>query len=222
MEERSKAELFFTEADKERLRAVVLEVESRTIGEVVVMVVDASDDYSEAEIIGGIFLSSLVSLILTFLFFGASIFWFVPISFVLFFPSKLLLRSLPHLKKPLLGADRKEEAVRTRAFVAFYEHGLDKTRQNTGVLFFLSLFERKVHVLADQGIYSKIGQETLDGYARIVAEGIKKDRACSALCHAIQDTGQLLSTHFPTIAGDTNELPDAVIVEQVKKRSPTD
>jgi putative membrane protein len=217
MEERSKAELFFTEADKERLRAAIVDVESRTVGEVVVMVVDASDDYPEAEIIGGIFLSSLVSLILTFLFFRASIFWFVPISFVLFFPSKLLLRSLPHLKKPFLGADRKEEAVRTRAFVAFYEHGLDKTRQNTGVLFFLSLFERKVHVLADQGIYSKIGQETLDRHARIVAEGIKKDLACNALCQAIQDTGQLLSTHFPTIAGDTNELPDAVIIEQVKK-----
>ncbi len=159
----------------------------------------------------------LFLLSLTFLFFHASIFWFVPISFVLFFPSKLLLKSLPHLKKPFLGADRKEEAVRTRAFVAFYEHGLDKTRQNTGILFFLSLFERKVYILADQGIYSKIGQETLDRYARIVAEGVKKGRACNALCQAIQDTGQLLSTHFPTIAGDTNELPDAVIIEQVKK-----
>ena len=217
MEERSKAELFFTEADKERLRAVVQDVESRTIGEVVVMVVDTSDDYPEAEIIGGIFLSSFVSLILTFLFFHASIFWFVPISFVLFFPSKLLLRTLPHLKKPFLGADRKEEAVRTRAFVAFYEHGLDKTNQKSGVLFFLSLFERKVHLLADQGIYSKIGQETLDRYAGIVVQGIKKGHACDTLCQVIQDTGQLLSTHFPTVAGDTNELPDAVIIEQVKK-----
>jgi len=214
---RSKAELFFTEADKERLRAVVHDVESRTIGEVVVMVVDTSDDYPEAEIIGGIFLSSFVSLILTFLLFHASIFWFVPISLVLFFPSKLLLRSLPYLKKPFLGADRKEKAVRTRASVAFYEHGLNKTRQNTGVLFFLSLFERKIHILADHGIYSKIGQETLDRYAKNVAEGIKKDLACNALCQAIQDTGQLLSTHFPTFAGDTNELPDAVIIEPVKK-----
>ena len=222
MKERSKAELFFSEAEKERLRAVVHDVESRTIGEVVVMVVDASDDYPEAEIIGGIFLSSLLSFVLTFLFFHGSIFWFVPISLVLFFPSKFLLRHLPHLKKPFLGADRKEEAVRTRAFVAFYEHGLDKTRQNTGVLFFLSLFERKVILLADQGIYSKIGQETLDRYARIVAEGVKKGHACDTLCQAMHDTGQLLSTHFPTIAGDINELPDAIIIEQTKKRSPRD
>jgi len=137
------AERFFTGAEKERLRAVVRDVESRTIGEVVAMVVDASDDYPEAEIIGGIFLSILVSLILTCLFFHASIFWFVPISFVLFLPSKLLLSRVTQLKKPFLGADRKEEAVRTRAFAAFHEHGLDKTRQNTGLLFFLSLLRGK-------------------------------------------------------------------------------
>ena len=217
MEERSKAELFFTESEKERLRAAVHDVESRTIGEVVVMVVDSSDDYPEAEIIGGILLSSFISLILTFLFFHASIFWFVPISFVLFFPSSSCCAACPILRSYFLGLIEKEEAVRERAFVAFYEHRLDKTRQRTGVLFFLSLFERKVHVLADQGIYSKIGQETLDRYAGIVVEGIKEGRACNALCQAIQDTGQLLSTHFPTIAGDTNELPDAVIIGKTKK-----
>ena len=217
MEERSRAERFFTEAEKERLRAIVRDVESRTTGEVVAMVVDASDDYPEAEIIGGILLSMFVSLILTFLFFHASIFWFFPISVVLFIPSKLLLRGLPWLKKPFLGADRKEEASRTRAFVAFHEHGLDRTRQNTGLLFFLSLFERKVHILADRGVYPKIGQETLDRYAGFIARGVKEGRACDALCQAIQETGRLLSTHFPTVAGDTNELPDAVIIEQSKK-----
>jgi len=217
MEERSRADRFFAEAEKERLRTVVREVESRTVGEVVAMVVDASDDYPEAEIIGGILLSMLGSLILTFLFFHASIFLFLPISLVLFLPSKFLLRRLPQLKKPFLGADRKGEAVRIRAFVAFHEHGLDKTRQNTGLLFFLSLFERKVHILADRGIYPKIGQETLDGYARIIARGVKEGRACDALCQAIQETGRLLSVHFPTVAGDTNELPDTVIIEHSKK-----
>ena len=217
MEKRSRADRFFAEAEKERLRTVVREVESRTVGEVVAMVVDASDDYPEAEIIGGILLSMLGSLILTFLFFHASIFLFLPISLVLFLPSKFLLRRLPQLKKPFLGDDRKEEAVRARAFVAFHEHGLDKTRQNTGLLFFLSLFERKVHILADRGIYPKIGQETLDGYARIIARGVKEGRACDALCQAIQETGRLLSVHFPTVAGDTNELPDTVIIEHSKK-----
>ena len=217
MEKPSKADLFFTEEDKERLRGIISDVESRSIGELVVMVVDASDDYPEAGIIGGIFLSSIVSVVLTVLFFHASVFWFVPVNFLLFFPCKLLLRRFPNLKKPFLGADRKEEAVRARAFLAFHERGLDRTRQNTGVLFLLSLFERKVYILADRGIYSKVGQESLDHYARVVAEGVKEGRACEALCQSIQETGRLLTEHFPTTAGDTNELPDAVIIERIKK-----
>jgi len=217
MEERTKADSFFTEAEKEKLRRAVQDVESRTIGELVVMVVDRSHDYPEADLIGGIFIASFVSLVFTFLFFHASIFWFVPITLILFFPSKLLLIRFPGLKKLFVGLHRKEEAIRARAFIAFHEHGLHKTRQNTGVLFLVSLFERKIHILADQGIYPKIGQEVLDRHAEAVAEGVKKGRACDALCESIEDIGRLLAAHFPTIAGDTNELPDAVIIEQPKE-----
>ena len=165
MEERIRADSFFSEAEKEKLRRTVQDVESRTVGEIVVMVVDRSHGYPEADLIGGIFIASFVSLVFTFLFFHASIFWFVPITLVLFFPSRLLLEHFAGLKKLFLGLHRKEEAVRTRAFVAFHEHGLDKTRQSTGVLFLVSLFERKIHILADQGIYSKIGQEVLVRHA---------------------------------------------------------
>ena len=46
----SKADKFFTAEEKERLKAITQEVESQTIGEIVVMVVDRSDHYIEAEI----------------------------------------------------------------------------------------------------------------------------------------------------------------------------
>jgi hypothetical protein len=55
-----------------------------------------------------------------------------------------------------------------------------------------------------------------------LGEEVKNGQARNALCQAIQDTGQLLSKHFPTAAGDTNELPDAVIIEKTKKWSPAD
>ncbi|MFH1082634.1 MAG: hypothetical protein V1751_04510, partial [Pseudomonadota bacterium] len=62
---RSKSHDFFTEAEKKRLEATARDVESRTIGEVVVMVVDSSDPYLEAEVIGGITVGGCVSLVLT-------------------------------------------------------------------------------------------------------------------------------------------------------------
>ena len=98
-----------------------------------------------------------------------------------------------------------------RAEQAFFEKGLYKTKKNTGVLFFLSLLERKVWVLADKGIYEKMDQETLNRFANEVSRGIKEGRACEALSQAIQEIGVLLSKHFPITSDDTDELSDDVI-----------
>jgi len=210
----SKAEKFFTPEEKERLKATTQEVESRTIGEIVVMVVDRSDHYIEAEVLGGVLLGSLLSLILTLLFFHSSIWSYVPLSFLFFFPFWLLFKRVEALKKLFIGKRRKEEAVRLRAERAFFERGLYRTKKNTGVLFFLSLLERKVWVLADRGIHEKMDQGTLDRFAKEVSRGIKEGRACDAFSQAIREIGVLLSQHFPITPGDTDELPDEVITEE--------
>ncbi len=209
----SKADQFFTAEEKERLKATTLEVESRTIGEIVVMVVDRSDHYLEAEIFGGVLLGSLLSLILTLLFFHSSIWSYIPLSFIFFFPCRTLFQRIDVLKRLFVGVRRKEEAVRLRAERGFFEKGLYKTKKKTGVLFFLSLLERKVWVLADKGIYEKMDQETLNRFAHEVSRGIKEGRACEALSQAIQETGELLSRHFPITPDDTDELPNAVLTE---------
>jgi putative membrane protein len=210
----SKAEKFFTPEEKERLKATTQEVESRTIGEIVVMVVDRSDHYIEAEVLGGVLLGSLLSLILTLLCFHSSIWSYVPLSFLFFFPCRLLFRRVEALKKLFIGIRRKEEAVRLRAERSFFEKGLYRTKKNTGVLFFLSLLERKIWVFADKGIYEKMNQETLNRFANEVSRGIKEGHACDALSKAIQEIGVLLSQHFPITPDDTDELPDEVMTEE--------
>ena len=208
-----KADEFFSAEEKERLKATIQEVESKTIGEIVVMVVDQSDHYIEAEVLGGVVLGSLLSLILALLFFHSSIWSYVPLSFLLFFPCWVLFKRVEALKKLFIGMRRKEEAIRLRAERVFFEKGLYKTKKNTGVLFFLSLLERKIWVLADKGIYEKMDQETLNRFASEASRGIKESRACEALSQAIQGIGVLLSRHFPITADHTDELPDDVMTE---------
>ena len=209
----SKADQFFTTEERERLKATTHEVESRTIGEIVIMVVDRSDRYLEAEVFGGVLLGSLLSLILTLLFFHSSIWSYIPLSFLFFFPCRVLFQRIDALKRLFVGIRRKEEAVRLRAERGFFEKGLYNTKKKTGILFFLSLFERKVWVLADKGIYEKMDQETLNRFAHEVSRGIKEGRACEALSQAIQGIGELLSRHFPITPDDTDELPNAVLTE---------
>jgi len=209
-----KSERFFTAEEKERLKATTHEIESRTIGEIVVMVVDHSDHYIEAEVLGSVLLGSLLSLILTVLFFHSSIWSYIPLSFIFFFPCWFLFIKVHTLKRLFIGIRRKEEAVSLRAERAFFERGLYRTRKNTGVLFFLSLLERKVWVLADKGIYEKMNQETLNRFANEVSRAVKEGRACDALSQAIQEIGVYLAKHFPITPEDTNELPDDVMTEE--------
>ena len=103
--------------------------------------------------------------------------------------------------------------MKERALKAFYEKGLYKTKHNTGVLFFISLLERKVWVLADKGIHDKIKQGTLNKFAWHVAQGIREGRACNALIEAIKEAGGLLAQHYPVQPGDVNELPNEIICE---------
>ena len=209
-----RADRFFTDIEKERIKTAVQDVESRTIGEVVVAVVDQSNLYPDVEIMGGLLVGSCPALILSVLFFYSSVLWFLPLALLFFFPSYYLVKKVSRLKTAFLGFRRKESSVAQRALRSFYEHGLYKTKENTGVLFFLSLLERRIWILADKGIYQKIGQGTLNRFAEKVSSKMGEGHACDALCEAIRDVGDLLSKHFPIKPGDTDELPDSVIIEK--------
>ena len=132
------------------------------------------------------------------LFFHESLHAYIPLSFVLFFPFRWIGAKFPRLKLVFIGPHRKEETVHQRAIQAFYEKGLNQTKHHTGVLFFLSLLERKVWVLADKGIHGKMDDTTLNRFANMVSQGIKDGRACEALCQAIEGIGELLAEHFPS------------------------
>ncbi len=208
-----KSDNFFSAAEKGRIEETIQGIESRTIGEIAVMVVERSDRYHEAEVLGGILTGSLIALLVSTAWFHSILWAYITFSILFFFPARLLFEKFPRLQRGLIGGRRKELAVMERAIRAFYEKELHMTRRNSGILFFISIMERKVWVLADKGIYEKIDQETLNDFARSVSEGIRQGRACDALCKAIREAGQLLERYFPNTRDDINELPNTVMAE---------
>ncbi|MBP1745409.1 MAG: hypothetical protein H6Q54_24 [Deltaproteobacteria bacterium] len=216
----TKADSFFTEEEKERIKITTIGVEARTIGEIVTVVIDQSSEYKETEVIGGVFIGSLVSLVITALFFHGSVWAFIPVAFILFFPALILFQKVPTLKAVFIGKRRREKAVKERALRTFYERGLYKTKKHTGILFFLSLLERKVWVLADKGIHGKIQQQTLNKFARMVSTGIQEGHASASLCEAITAVGELLCEYYPITDADTDELSNVVMCEPGETSTP--
>lgn len=202
---------FFSNDEQARIRAAVQAAEARTSGEVVPVVVDAAYDYPKAEIIGGGSFAMGLALIVTWFYVGESHWVFPAIFLAFYFPALFLIRHLPALKRLLIAPAEYDAEVREKALVTFVEHGLYRTREGTGILILICLFERRVFVLADQGINDKVAPHTWDEVVATVTTGIHEGRACDALCRAIERCGDLLAHDFPRRDDDRNELPDLVI-----------
>ncbi len=202
---------FFSKEEQQKIEAAVKAAESKTSGEVVPMVVDSSYDYPRTDLIAGGTLALASGLIFSWAVGGESIWWFLPVFIVGFFVFQQLIRSLPDLKRRLIHPDELTAEVKEKALVSFIEHGLHKTRDRTGILILISLFEHRVQILADSGINAKVPEHTWEEVDDIIVEGLKTGNACNAVCQAIERCGELLQEHFPRKHDDTDELPNLIV-----------
>ena len=94
----------------------------------------------------------------------------------------------------------------------FYELGMDKTKDKTGVLLFLLLSDQRFHIIGDEGINKKVTKEFWDVLAMKMVEHFKQNKFSDGICETIRKIGEVLEKEFPMKAGDTNELSNDVIV----------
>lgn len=208
----SKAEDFFTPEEQERIRRAVAAAERGTSGEIATMVVPRSDSYREAVTLAAVLGAATVALVVAVISQHVTIWSYLPLTILLFFPLQLLVRRVPPLQRPFIAASRLNEAVQERAVRAFYEKGLHRTKDSTGILVFISLFEHKVWILGDCGINAKIPADSWLELVRTLTAGLKNGRAADALCEVVSRCGQELARHFPREGDDRNELQDEILI----------
>jgi len=205
------AKELFSDEEKQLIESAVRRAEKRTSGEIVPMVVDESYDYPRAEILGAGLFSLAAAVSLSWAFFGESLWHFLWLFVLCYFPFKLLIRNIPALRRRLIHPEEISVEVEEKAFVSFHAQGLHHTRGETGILIFISLFERRVHVLADRGINNVVPAGTWDGVVQTITDGMHRGEVCHALCAAIDICGRLLEEHFPVKYDDIDELPNLII-----------
>ncbi len=204
---------FLTEEGRGRVAEAVAEAEAKTIGEIVTMVVGRSWAYPRAEYLGAILITILATLLVSTIVPLSSAEQVIGVEILCFAGSLFLIKRVPFLKRLFVQKDFMRVCVRRRAVRAFHEHGLNRTRQSTGILIMISLFERDVEILADRGINERVPDGTWDSVVKDLVAGIREGRQEDALVHAVKRVGTLLEEAFPITPGDENELHDHVIFE---------
>ena len=212
----------FSDEDLRKIHEAVQAAERRTRGEIVPMVVPSSARYSEARYLAGLSLSLLALTVLLTLDQGWGQYGWQehhPAWIVLGVLLAYALGYWTGAVKPCIrfftSKERMAFKVRRRAELAFYEHGLHKTREGTGILIMASLLERRVQVLADKAINERVPSGTWDTLVNELVQGIKDGQPTEAFCRAIATCGGLLAQHFPARPDDNpDELADDLIQEK--------
>jgi putative membrane protein len=211
------AQRFLTEAERRRISEATRQAEALTSGEIVPMVVSASHDYPQAAIVGAAIFAlppalALTPFIAAPLWLGHQDTWIFLALFSLFaLPAHALIKRTPALKRWFLSAVQVDEEVREAAVTAFFNEKLYRTRQENGILIYISVLEHRVWVLADSGINSRIKPEQWQEIVDHITTGIKEKRQGEAIGEAVARVGAILRDHFPITADDPNELHDLII-----------
>jgi putative membrane protein len=205
----------FPQGEQEKIAAAVREAEKVTSGEIVPYVVGQSDHYESAEWRAGALGGLLAFVAATFLRYVSGD-WarFDPLmigatTLLAGGAAMLAIRFLPGLKRLFAGSHLISRRVQQRAAEAFISEEVFATEKRTGILIFLSMMERRVLVVGDSGIYSRVRQDDWHEIISLVVAAIRAGKPADGLAEAIRRCGALLAGHgVERGAGDRDELPD--------------
>ncbi len=210
------AEKFLTSAERLHIEAHIAEAEKRTSGEIVVNVVASSYHYPLAAMLGSSFLALLLGIVVALIAHDENMWFFLAVFSLSFMALHELLKRVHLLRRLFVTKSDMKEEVEEAAIQSFYRRNINHTVDHTGILIYISLFERKVRVVADQGINEKVAQEVWQKIVNIIISGIRSKEHGKAIAAAIDRCGDILTTHFPLKADDRNELSNAVIIGRGK------
>jgi uncharacterized membrane protein len=106
----------------------------------------------------------------------------------------------------------QDQSPRARAVDLFSTQRVWDTAENSGILIYVQLVDRRVEILADRGIAAQVPQAEWDAICRGMEQSFRDGQWRQGAVQAVRHAGELLATHFPARDDNPNELPDQPLV----------
>ncbi len=221
-----RAATLFDEGRKQQIDDAVTRAEAHTSAEIVPAVASASGRYDRAEDMVGLWLG-IIAMCVTW--------WLLPkeylepgawggrsmaldlallagVTVAGFVIGAVVAGRVDWLRRLFTPAAQMREEVALRARETFFDSRVHHTERNTGLLIYVSLYERLAMVLADQAVLEKLGQSALDELCAKLTGDLKKGDVAGAICGTIEDAGARLAAVLPITADDRNEIGNALVL----------
>ncbi len=214
-----------TDDEIKQINEAAAAVEKKSSGEVVTAVIRESSDYNYYELMFSLITGAVYFIVMLLLYKPVSTWingftwnpqmWWIPLFYGLSTAAVVsifyFLANIPGFDRIIVPSEVISKKVHRRALACFSESGIRMTADRTGILFYLSLRERRLEILADSGIDGKVDPGFWDTVLKDVVSDIKAGKAAAGLVKAINKCGEELEKHFPVQKDDINELPDGII-----------
>lgn len=221
-----RATALFQEQQRSQIESAVAEAESKTACEIVPVVATASGRYDRAEDVVGLWLAVVVAVCVWWLFPQASseegswggastaagIATMVVAMVLAFVVGASLASNLAWLRRLFVPRIQMREEVSTKARQIFFDQRVHHTVGASGLLVYVSLFERMAVVLGDQQVVEKLGHGALDRFCQQLTGGLLEGDATAALCGTIRSAGGQLAAVLPRETSDIDELQNVLVL----------
>jgi uncharacterized membrane protein len=97
-----------------------------------------------------------------------------------------------------------------RAQEVFFELKMEATKDRNGVLFYVSVADKKFAIIGDKGINDVVAVDFWDTTKEIVIDHFKKRNFKTGLVEGILSAGNQLKAYFPYQSDDENELSNEI------------
>jgi uncharacterized membrane protein len=101
---------------------------------------------------------------------------------------------------------------RARAVEVFSMLRVWDTAENTGVLVYVLLADRKVEIVADRAIAAKVEPAQWQAICRDMQASFREGRFEDGAVAGVTAISELLARHFPAAGDNPNELPDQPVM----------
>ena len=220
---------YIDEAGHKVVSDAVAEAELTTSGEIVPVIAERSDGYTDVVLIWAA-VASFTAMSLFAMFpeliltkidwvfggwshewtYGEVIAWTIGFGLLKFLGVWLFL-SWDAMRFFFIPPPVKRQRVHERAIRHFKVGADGRTDGKTGVLLYLSMKEHRAEIVADEPIAEIVPAEVWgEAMADMLAE-VREGRIAEGIAAGVRDVGKVLSEHFPRSEDDVNELPDRLI-----------
>lgn len=111
----------------------------------------------------------------------------------------------------LVPAARKRAMAERLSKLTFLDRGLASTEERCGVLFFVSLAEHYVEIIADRGIDQAVEPGAWQRIVDAFTVAVKRGEVEQGFLGAIEALGALLARHYPPQGDNPNRIPDRLV-----------